>query len=140
MHGSNNHHRRPDQLPWDSWEAALPGVFKVNTNGAIFKEDNVFDVDIVIHDWRGRFVTEKSMKIVGSVEAYRAETMAATKGLQFALDLGIRALALESDVRLVIECFGSDSNDMSHNGLIFIEVYRFALGLNYFKVQYTPRC
>ena len=140
MHGSNNHHRRPDQLPWDSWEAALPGVFKVNTNGAIFKEDNVFGVDIVIHDWRGRFVIEKSMKIAGSVEAYRVEIMAATKGLQLAIDLGIRALVLESDVWLVIECFGLDSNDMSHNGLILIELYRLTLGLNYFKVQYTLRC
>ena len=72
------------------------------------------------------------MKIAGSVEAYRAETMAAKEGLQLAIDLGIRALVLESDVRLVMECFGSNSNDMSHNGLILIEAYKLAMGLKLF--------
>ena len=80
------------------------------------------------------------MKIVGSVEAYRAETMVAKEGLQLLIDLGIRALVLESDAQLVMECFGSNSNDMSHNRLILIDAYRLALGLTYFKAQYTLRC
>ena len=50
--------------------------------------------------------------------------MAVKEGLQLASDLRIR----------VIEYFGSDSNNMSHNKLILIEAYRLALGLNYFNI------
>ena len=35
--------------------------------------------------------------------------------------------------------FGSNSNDLSHNGLITLEACRLVLGLNYFKVQDIPR-
>ena len=39
-----------------------------------------------------------------------------------------------------MKCFGTYSNDMSQNELILIETYKPALGLIYFKTQYTPRC
>ena len=60
--------------------------------------------------------------------------------MQPAADLGIRALILERDAHTVIESFGCNSNDLSHNGLILIEVCRLALGFNYFKAQYAPKC
>ena len=97
MHASNNHHRRVEPPPRDSWEVLPPGVFKVNTDGAIFEEDNEFGVGILICDWRGRFFARKCMKIAGSTEDYRAEKMAAKEGLQLAIELRIRALILESD-------------------------------------------
>ena len=40
----------------------------------------------------------------------------------------------------MIESFGSNSSDLSQNGLILLEAYRLALGVTYFKAQYTPRC
>ena len=60
---------------------SLPGVFKVNMDGATFEEHNAYRVGVVIHNWRGRFITAKSMKFTGSMEASRAETMAASVGL-----------------------------------------------------------
>ena len=72
-------------------------VFKVNTNEATFEEDNAYGVGIVIHDWRGRFITGKSMNFTGSVEALKDESMATKEGLQLVVDVGIKALILESD-------------------------------------------
>ena len=122
-----------------NWEAPPPGVFKLNTDGATFEEDNAYGVGVVIRDWRGRFVAGKCKRFTGMVEAHKAEATAVKEGLQLASDLGIRALILESDVRVVVEDFGTGSMDRSHNGLIMVEAYRLALGFNYFKAQYTPR-
>ena len=80
--------------------------------GATFEEDNAYGVGIMICDWRGRFVTGKCKKFIGAVEAHSAETMVVKEGLQLASDLGIRALIIESEARVVVEYFGSDSNDM----------------------------
>ena len=41
---------------------------------------------------------------------------------------------------MVMESFGSNSNDLSHSGLILIEAFRLALRLNYFKAQYILKC
>ena len=101
----------------------------MKTDGAIFKEDNAYRVGIVIHDWRGIFIVGKSMKIAGLIEAPRAETMAAKERMKLAVELGIRALILESDAQLVIESFGSSKNDLSYNGLILIEFEIRALNL-----------
>ena len=93
----------------------------------------------MIRDWGGRFIARKSMNFIGSIEASRVETMAAKEGLQLAVDFWIRVLILESDAQMMMESFGSNSNNLSH-GLILIEAYRLVLGLNYYKAQYTPRC
>ena len=132
-HERNNLQPRLDQPQRTSWEAPPPGVFKLNTDGATFEEDNAYGVGVVIRDWRGRFVARKCKRFTRVVEAHRAESTAVKEGLQLANDLGIRALILESDARVVVEDFGTDSTDRSQNGLIMVEVYRLALGFNYFK-------
>ena len=40
--------------------------------------------------------------------------MVAREGMQLAVELGIRALILESDSQLIIEGFESNSNDLSY--------------------------
>ena len=112
----------------------------MNTIGAIFEEDNAYGVGVVIRDWRERFIAGKSMKIAGLIEVFGAKTMAAKGEIKLAMELGIRALILESDAQLVIESFGSSSDDLSHNAFILIKAFRLDLGLNYFEAQYTPRC
>ena len=39
-----SHHRSIKQPPQERWEALPPGIFKVNTNGATFEEDNAYGV------------------------------------------------------------------------------------------------
>ena len=97
MQAKETHHRNAKMLLQERWEAPLLGVFKVNTDGATFEEDNAYEVGIMICYWQGKFISGKSMKIKGSKGALRAETMAARQGLKLAIDLGIRALILEKD-------------------------------------------
>ena len=73
----------------EKWEA-LPGVWKVNTDGAIFEEDEAYGIDIIIRDSLGKFIGAKSKKIHGVVDAHQAKAVAAVEGLAFARRLGIR--------------------------------------------------
>ena len=79
------------------------------------------------------------MKLGGSIKAFRAKNMVAKEGMHLAVELGIRALILEVNSQLIIESFESNFNDLSYNGLVLIEAFRLALGLNFFKAQYTPK-
>ena len=79
------------------------------------------------------------MKVEGSIEAARAESIAAKEGMKLVEELGITALVLESDAQIVIESFESSIMDLSYNRLIMLEAFRVALDFNYFKAQCTPR-
>ena len=57
-------------------------------------------------------------KFSGEVEALRAKVMAIREGLLLAQNLGIRALILEGDAKVVLDNFEQSSSILSHNRII----------------------
>ena len=69
----------------------------------------------------------------------KAKAMAIRDGLSVPKDLGIRAVILEGDRKIILESFESSSAILSHNGLILEDSYRLDFGFSYFKAQFIPR-
>ena len=69
----------------------------------------------------------------------RAEATAANEGLRFALDLGIRAIVLEGDARIIVDSFEESTMNLSHNGSILVDAYGLASRFNFFKANFVLR-
>ena len=52
--------------------------------------------------------------------------------------MGIRAIILEGNAKVVLESFERNSAILSHVGLILADAYRLASGFRYFKAQFVP--
>ena len=59
--------------------------------------------------------------------------------MRFAFDLGIRAIILEGDAKLILDSFEESSLDLSHNGTILAYAYSLATRFNFFKANFVPR-
>ena len=70
---------------------------------------------------------------MGEADALRAEALAIREGLKLAKDLGIRAILLEGDAKIILENFDSSSSILSYNGLVLAYAFRLASKFNYFK-------
>ena len=65
--------------------------------------------------------------------------MAAKEGLIFALGLGLRAIVLEGDAKLIIDSFEKSTVDRSHDETILAKAYDLAFRFNFFKANFVPR-
>ena len=54
--------------------------------------------------------------------------------MRLAWDLGIRALILEGDAKIVMDSFDSGAQDLSHTGIILNEACNIASGFHFFKL------
>ena len=72
---------------------------------ATFANENTIGIGAVIKDWKGKLITAVVRKFFGKDEALRAEVRAMREGLLLAQNLGIRALILEGDAKVVLDSF-----------------------------------
>ena len=120
----------PKSTP-EKWEALPPRAFKINIDGATIEAENAMGLGTVIRDYRGRFVTTKTRKVIGVVDVMRAEAMAIREGVSLAKELGIRSVILEGEAKIVLVSFECSSANLSRNELILAYAYRLVSWFNF---------
>ena len=116
------------------------GVLKLNVDEATFADEVVTRIEAVIKDWKGKLIMAIVKKFIGEAYALRTEILAVKEGLLLAQNLGVTALILEGDAKMVLESFDQSSSILSHNGIILSEAYGLISKFSYFKAQFVPRC
>ena len=81
----------------------------------------------------------RTRRVLEATDAIRAEVMTIRERLRLTKDLGIKAVILEGDAKIILENFESSLVILSHNGLILADAYRLAYRFSYFKAQLVPR-
>ena len=96
----------PDEnrLP-KKWMAPPQGVLKLNVDGATFADEHAMGIGALIKEWKGKFTVAIVKKFLGEAEALKAGVLAVKEGLLLAQNLGIRALVLEGDAKIILESF-----------------------------------
>ena len=79
------------------WKPPSPDRYKINADGAVFKEQRMAGVGILIRDAEGHLIGACSRKLDAPLGAVEAEAKAVELGLLFARDLSIQDFTLESD-------------------------------------------
>ena len=79
------------------WKPPSLNRYKINVDGAVFKEQRMASVGILIRDAKGQLIRACSRKLEVSLGAIEAKAKAVELGLMFARDLSIQDFTLESD-------------------------------------------
>ena len=84
------------------WSLPPPNWYKVNVDGAVFKEQGSIGVGVVIRNAQGEVMGVMSKKISRLLGAIKARAKAMEVGILFAWDLGLKDIVAEGDSLAVV--------------------------------------
>ncbi|XP_075674823.1 uncharacterized protein LOC142644018 [Castanea sativa] len=79
------------------WKPPMPGVYKANVDGDVFKEQLTAGLGVIIRDADGQVVGALSQQIYAPLDALEAEAKAMEVVVLFARDVGIQEIIFEGD-------------------------------------------
>jgi len=100
------------------WSPLDEDYYKVNFKGAIFKEEDKASIGVIIRNCHGMVMASLSQNIPLPQTLVELETSAATKVLEFSLELGFIKVILEGDSESVMKALQNDSPSLASFGLL----------------------
>ena len=85
-----------------SWTPPKQGWYKVNTDGAVFKEARCCGIGVVVRNEIGQTMGALCRKLELPLGALEVETKVVEEGVQFSRDLSLGKIVVESDFQVVI--------------------------------------
>ena len=83
------------------WAPPPPGLYKVNSDGAVFASQRKVGLGVMILDCNGNVIAALSSPMVGPLGTLEMESKAMEVGLHSAFDIGIRDVVVECDALVV---------------------------------------
>ena len=90
--------------------------YKVNFDGAIFKEEDKASIGVIIRNYHGMVMASLSQNISLPQTVVELETLDATKALEFSLELDFIKAILKGDSESVMKTLQNDSPSLASFG------------------------
>ena len=119
-----------DQSNWPPhcaiWKLPPWPILKVNFNGAMFREQILMGVGVVIQDDKGQVVESMDEKITLPYLVTVVEVIAAKRALRFALDIGLSPIVLKGDSKNTIDALMWEGSLLADYGHLVDDAKRLA--------------
>lgn len=97
----------------NSWRPPKAGWYKINVDGAVFKEIGCCGIGVVIRNEIGLIMGAMSKKLPFPLGALEVEARAAEEGVALARDLGLGEIIIEGDTTIITNALSSQSTPPS---------------------------
>lgn len=93
------------------WQPSMDPCFKFNVDGATFAQSQTMGIGVLVCDFAGR-VTVMLSKSLPVPRPHKTEAKAMEEGVQFAWDVGIHDIVMESNLQIVISALMGSSDPL----------------------------
>ncbi|KAJ0052838.1 hypothetical protein Pint_03233 [Pistacia integerrima] len=121
------------------WQPPPEGIYKINWDASVRKEDRTIGVGITIRDWQGRFMATMRMKKPMFPDAYLADFFAVHQAVILAADIGINQIILEGDALQVVNDLLRDEENWGQASLISMDTKAVSRNFQTFLVHHVNR-
>ena len=104
--------------PLVKWSPPVEEYYKVNFDGAVFRGEEKAGIGVIIHNSQGMVMASLSQKISLPHTVVELETLAATRAIEFSIELGFSKVILEGDSETVIKALQDNSPSLAPFGLL----------------------
>ena len=104
--------------PLVKWSPPVEEYYKVNFDGAVFREEEKAGIGVIIRNSQGMVMASLSQKISLPQTVVELETLAATRAIEFSIELGFSKVILEGDSETVIKALQDNSPSLAPFGLL----------------------
>ncbi|KAK3193886.1 hypothetical protein Dsin_025196 [Dipteronia sinensis] len=119
------------------WSIKVPQ--KINVDAALDMDGYVVGFGLVVQNSHGLVVASSVQRVIASYSSFTAETMAVLQGLNFAIDLGVRPIVIESDALAAVKLIDSGAYSSADIGVIIGEILTKLEGIDGGSVQFVSR-
>ena len=111
-----------------AWKALDQHAYKVNFDGAIFAEEGLTSLGVVICNNQGLIMASLTQQITLPVSVIEVEVLAAWRALELTLELGFDNITLEGDSEVLIKSLAMGCNSLVHYGHLAYRLVYLMLG------------
>lgn len=115
--------------PLSKWSPPAGDSYKVNFDGAVFKEDDRVGIGVIIQNCHGMVMASLSQNIPLPQTAVELEAIAARRALDFSLELGFTKAILEGESQTVMIALQDDSPSHASFGLLILMLIKMPICL-----------
>ena len=108
------------------WKPPDFGQFKVNYDGAVFREQGRAGIGVVIHNSDGAVLASLSQQIPLPTTVAQVEALAVQRAAEFALEIGIDQVIIEGDSELIYKDLIDPGPSLALHGHLICDVLHLA--------------
>ncbi|XP_075670205.1 uncharacterized protein LOC142639967 [Castanea sativa] len=125
------HHHPPIPTRRVRWIPPISPRYKVNYDGAIFKEIGVASLGVVIRDSEGSVISALAERIPLPPSVATVEALACRRAVQFAKELSVFDATFEGDAEIVTNALCDGGSNHPEFGLVINDSLMLASGLRF---------
>ena len=103
--GEKTSQRRAHQSAAQLWNPPKQGWYKVNTDGAVFRETGSYGIGVVVRNEKGQIMGALCRRLEMLLGVLEVEAKAVEEGVQFARDLSLGRIVIECDSQAMVNSF-----------------------------------